>query len=367
MNAKLSRRDFAKYGFSISAAFGLSDARFSAFASSNEAKWRTFDVLTRINVADAVGGVRIWAPLPLMNNTDYFMREPDKWNGNYKSARVVQTDMVGTGLLFAEWPPSEKNPTLEIKSRFMTQDRRVDLSGKPNPYIQESKGVLDYFRRPTRLIRTDGIVASTSKTITSRYKTDVDKARAIYDWIVENTFRDPKIRGCGIGDITTMLETGYLGGKCADLNALYVGLARAAGLAARDVYGVRVASSAEFKSLGKADDVTGAQHCRAEVFLNGFGWTPVDPADVRKVVLEENAPGDPLKLDDPKVKKAHARLFGAWEMNWLPYNYAHDVELPQSHGPQIAYLMYPQCETANGRKDSLDAKNFTYSITSKEV
>ena len=38
-----------------------------------------------------------------------------------------------------------------------------------------------------------------------------------------------------------MLETGNLSGKCADLNALYVGLCRAVGVPARDVYGVRVA------------------------------------------------------------------------------------------------------------------------------
>ena len=101
-------------------------------------------------------------------------------------------------------------------------------------------------------------------------KSDVDKAKAIYEWIVDNTFRDAKVKGCGIGDISTMLESGYLGGKCADLNALYVGLARAAGLPARDVYGVRVAASSEFKSLGRADDITGAQHCRAEVYLNGL-------------------------------------------------------------------------------------------------
>jgi hypothetical protein len=74
-----------------------------------------------------------------------------------------------------------------------------------------------------------------------------------------------------------------------------------------------------------------------------------------------------LPLDDPKVQKARAKLFGAWEMNWLPYNYSHDVKLPQSRGAEITYLMYPQAETANGRKDSLDAKSFTYSIKSKEV
>ena len=228
------------------------------------------------------------------------------------------------------------------------------------------KDALSYFLKPSRLIRTDGIVLETSRGITARLKTDLDKARAIYEWIVEKTFRDPNVMGCGIGDIATMLESGYLGGKCADLNSLYVGLARAAGLPARDAYGIRCSPSSEFKSLGKANDVTKAQHCRAEVYLVGYGWVPVDPADVRKVVLEEDAPNQ-LSLDDPKVKRARAKLFGAWEMNWCLFNHAHDLRLPNSNGSEIGYFMYPQAETANGRKDYLDPDNFRYTITAKEI
>ena len=135
----------------------------------------------------------------------------------------------------------------------------------------------------------------------------------MYQWIVEKTFRDPKTRGCGTGDIAGMLKTGNLKGKCADLNALFVGLVRAAGIPARDVYGIRVAPSKfGYKSLGaNSETITKAQHCRAEVYLNGFGWVPADPADVRKVVLEE--PPANLAIDDPKVVQARNTLFGAWE------------------------------------------------------
>ena len=145
--------------------------------------------------------------------------------------------------------------------------------------------------------------------------------------MVENTFRDAKVRGCGIGDIAAMLKTGNLGGKCADLNALFVGLVRAAGIPARDVYGIRVAPSKfGFKALGAGSEViTKAQHCRAEVFLTGYGWVATDPADVRKVVLEE--PPTNLAIDDPKVVAARKTLFGAWEGNWLAYNFAHDLAL----------------------------------------
>ena len=364
----MERRTFLKQGLTVSAGLMLGGLpKFSRRANADDpTKWRTFEVITKVEFIDPVGAVRVWVPVPLLNNTDYFKREGDTWTGNFKAARSVQVDRYGTGLVFAEWQPTEKAPSLEIKSNFMTRDRQVDLNKKPDASIQEDKAVLDYFKKPSKLIKTDGIVADTARGITQGKKSDVDKARAIYAWIVDNTFRDPKVRGCGIGDISTMLETGYLGGKCADLNALYVGLARAAGLPARDVYGVRCAASSEFKSLGKADDIIGAQHCRAEVYLTGYGWVPVDPADVRKVVLEENPP-ELLPLDDPKVQRARAKLFGAWEMNWLPYNYSHDVKLPQSNGPEIGFLMYPQGETANGRKDSLDPKNFSYTIKTKEL
>src|SRR5258708_1151483 len=114
---------------------------------------------------------------------------------------------------------------------------------------------------------SDGIVKKTAQEVTQGAKSDYDKAKAIYEWMVDNTYRDPTTRGCGVGDIKTMLETGNLGGKCADLNALYVGLARAVGLPARDVYGVRVAKS-QFGSrhlTARPPNLTPADHCQYQM------------------------------------------------------------------------------------------------------
>jgi len=61
-------------------------------------------------------------------------------------------------------------------------------------------------------------------------------------------------------------------------------------------------------------------------------------------------------------------LFGSWEMNWIAYNFAHDVTLPGSaRGLTVGYFMYPQGETAEGRIDPFDADNFKYEITSREI
>jgi hypothetical protein len=360
----MDRRTFLKTGSVSLAAAGLMRP-WTAIAAepSGETKWRTFEVTSRVEIIKPSGVSRAWVPLPLMPDTDYQKSLGQSWTGNAAAMRVYRDEKYGSGIFYAEWPAGESAPAVEVITRFATRDRAVNLGMPGNP-APEDKAVLQKYLAGTKFITTDGIVRKQAGEVTKGATTDVAKAKAIYEWIVENTFRDPKVRGCGLGDIRALLETGYLGGKCADLNALFVGMARSVGVPARDIYGVRVADSAEYKSLGKSGDITKAQHCRAEFYAASYGWVPVDPADVRKLVLEENG-GTPLT--DPKVQKARAKLFGGFEMNWLAYNYAADLKLPNSPGDPIAFFMYPQAETANERRDPLDPDGFRYRLTSREI
>ncbi|GAB4467121.1 MAG: transglutaminase family protein [Burkholderiaceae bacterium] len=334
---------------------------FAARAQSRD--WRTFETTARLEIAQAKGQVRAWMPLPLSQDTDYFKTLANSWSGNAERVELVYEPTYRAALVSAQFKPGETNPILEVVSRFAVRERNVEL--KPGAGMLASREEQALYLKPTELMPTDGIVKKTADEITKGARTDVEKARAIYEWTVENTFRNPKTRGCGVGDVKAMLETGTLNGKCADLNALFVALCRAAGVPARDVYGVRVVESPRgYKSMGKLGDITKAQHCRAEFYAQGIGWVPVDPADVRKVVLEERPN---LTLADDIVKTMRSFLFGNWEGNWLAYNYAHDVKLPGSKGAPLPFLMYPQAETAEGRLDSLDPDNFKYRIVSREL
>ena len=67
------------------------------------------------------------------------------------------------------------------------------------------------------------------------------------------------------------------------------------------------------------------------------------------------------------MKTSRERLFGSWEMNWIAYNFAHDVVLRGSSRKPLGYFMYPQGETADGPLDSLDPDQFNYSIAVSEV
>jgi transglutaminase-like putative cysteine protease len=329
--------------------------------------WRTFEVTTRVEVLKPFGPTRIWLPAALLSNTPYQRTLSNTFHCEGGTAKLVRSDTDSIGIIAAEIPAGTR-PILTAKSTVATRDWAVDLAA-PAPSHAQAAGAaeLQHWLRPTKLLPTDGIVKDTALEITRGATSDLAKARAIYEWIVDNTHRDPKTRGCGRGDIRFMLESRDLGGKCADLNALYVGLARAAGLPARDAYGIRIApSQMGYKSLGTSSEtVTKAQHCRAEVYLSDRGWVAVDPADVRKVMLEE-PPGN-RPPDDSMVKQARTRLFGSWEMNWMAYNFAHDVALPGSNGPAVGFLMYPQAETAEGRLDCLDPDGFKYEILSREI
>jgi transglutaminase-like putative cysteine protease len=359
----MERRSFLKAGLAATAA-AATRARTASASQGSFPAWHAYEVQMTVEVLEPRGASRVWLPMPLAPETDYHTNLGRTTDGNGK-VEIATDPRHGAEILCASWEEGEKAPRASVMVRFGTRNRAVDLSPGWSPAAPEAASVLDRYLEPTRLIRTDGIVLATSKKITAGRATDVEKARAIYEFIVENTFRDPKVRGCGVGDIRTMLETGNLGGKCADLNALFVGLCRAASIPARDIYGIRVADSAEFKCLGKSGDITKAQHCRAEFYSKDHGWVPVDPADVRKVALEEKEGG--LPLSDPTVERARKKLFGAWEMNYLAFNHAHDVALPGSaHGP-VDFLMYPQGETGGARKDCLDGPAFRYAITSRDL
>ena len=357
----MERRLFLKLGALIPAAAAPGVARAQALLAPKPAPtpaptpsptptWRTFEITTRVEVKAPQGMTRVWLPVPSVD-AGYQRVISNDWSGNAGNAattKLLRDEKSGAAMLYAEWPSSSSQPVVELRSRVQTRDRAVDFTARPGAVEELSPQARVLYTSATEHMPLDGIVLQKMKDAIRGARSDLEKAKAIYEWVVDNTFRDPKVRGCGLGDVKTLLKSGTLGGKCADLNGLYVCLCRAAGLPARDVYGVRVAKSElGYHSMGPStENITRAQHCRAEVYLAGCGWVPVDPADVRKVVLEERA--KPLAVDDPLVQAVRHKLFGAWEMNWLAFNTANEINLPHAREPKRTFLMYPQAETAAG-------------------
>ena len=366
-----SRRKFISNSALALSAYALPAINFAATTERSFAPqpgtWRTFDVTTRVDLATAPGATQLWLPIPSVNS-DWQQSLESTFSSNGKT-KLSSDGQQGVRMLYVDFPADVAQPFVELTSRVRTQNRATAWANKQA--VQEDAATLRAYTIGTSLLPLDGIVRKTAMDATRGAHTDVEKAQKLYDWIVANTFREPKVRGCGEGDIRAMLETGNLGGKCADLNALFVGLCRAVGLPARDVYGLRVAPSAfGYKELGgNPDKLAGAQHCRAEIFLKGHGWVAMDPADVAKVMRQETAEWI-RSPQHPLVAPVNKGLFGGWEGNWIAYNTAHDVALPfakSANGGKVGFLMYPTAENAVGRLDSYAPDSFKYQISAREI
>ena len=370
---RLARRQFIRKMAASSVVAAFPAINFAQSASGvperqfnpQPGAWRTFDVTTRVDLLKPQGATRVWLPVPALN-TAWQQSLPSSFTSNGQG-ELSEDRANGVRMLQVVFAGSEDKPFAELTSRIQTQNRATAWNA-PATGPTEDAASLKVWTQPTSLLPTDGIVRKTALEATRGASTDVEKAQKLFDWIVANTFREPKVRGCGEGDIKTMLETGNLGGKCADLNALFVGLCRSVGLPARDVYGLRVAPSAfGYRELGGTSaNLKGAQHCRAEVYLAGRGWVAMDPADVTKVMRQET----PDWIKSPQhalVAPVNKALFGGWEGNWMAFNTAHDLALPGAKGPKLGFFMYPVAENAGGRFDSYAPDDFKYQISAREI
>jgi transglutaminase-like putative cysteine protease len=353
LELKLQRRNFIKLA---GGAWLLSQIPLSlAMQMSATESWRKFRLTYTINLKQPGGSASLWLPIP-ESMGDYQKVSEPRWTCVADEAGVERVSNVQA--FVARWSgEAVRNAIVSVD--VATRGRSPDWQrNKATP--EEAADAMRNYLQPTESMPLDGIVRSTALAATNGARSPLQMARAIYDWVVDNTFREPKVQGCGRGDIKAMLENGNLGGKCADINSLFVGLCRAAGIPAREVYGIRVAESRQFKSLGHSGDISKAQHCRAEFYLDGAGWIAVDAADVRKAVLEEK-----LQLDDARIVALRERLFGNWEMNWIAFNHERELALSPSH--RVGFFMYPCAEVDGRQSNSLSPESFAYRIDAAEV
>ena len=105
-----------------------------------------------------------------------------------------------------------------------------------------------------------------------------------------------------------------------------------------------------------SDDATHAQHVRAEFYVPGYGWIPVDPSDVRRTIALEG-----LSDRDSKLLSLRKILFGVWEMNWIAFNLGTDIVLPGQNSP-IPFLLLPQLESSGS-----STAGVPYSIRTRQV
>ncbi len=291
---------------------------------------------------------KIWLPYPVSG--EYQVIEDMGIKGNFVNSSVYKEPKSGVLYLFAEWPKEVHEKNLQLGFKVSTKERlnrNLQDIGAPVPVEIQKYLQTDWW------IPSDGRVVDIANSIKKDKAGILEKAHAVYDWVVENTSRDPSVRGCGLGIVEVTLSK--LSGKCADISSVYVALARNVGVPAREVFGLRLGTKPE-------QDITADYHCWAEFYLPGTGWVAVDPADVRKKMLV-----DGLALAD--VKELREYFFGAVDAYRMVLERGgRGITLqPAQQSKPVNYLMYPYAEINGKELDYFDPESFRYSVQFKQL
>lgn len=320
---------------------------FTAIPVSGQIPSGTVTFNIRPNILKDSKEAKLWIPYPLSD--EYQTISNIRFNGNYNASAVYRDPDSGAVYCYAKWDNVKEQPVMIMSFHVDLKDRKIrNIKDSNEPIPVTVKKYLE----STQWVPA-GDFKKLADSITLGKKTILQKARAVYDWTVENTYRDPKVKGCGLALPGRTLKENNGGGKCADISAVYVSIARAAGVPARDVYGIRLSDP-------ETGDITGGFHCWAEFYLPGTGWIPVDPADVRKMMLVHN-----LKLKDSD--------------NWRKFFWGGDdlfrivlekeargvTFQPEQKGEALNYFMYPFGQVDGNTLNYFDPEHFVYSVTFK--
>jgi hypothetical protein len=238
------------------------------------------------------------------------------------------------GNQIAYWELENPLPSLELKMKFVCtrQEIRMDLP-RLKTDGEESGPTFPAFRQPDRLVIVDDEIRKLAREITAGKTATLEKARAIYDYVLAKMTYDKNHPGWGMGSTRHACEVGK--GNCTDFHALFNSLCRAEGIAS----GFEIGLYLPYQP--KKVEPLGGYHCWAFFRVPGKTWVPVDCSEASRFAERKEY------------------FFGNHTANRVTLSTGRDVTLePKQDAPPLNYFLNPYAE-ADGKPVKTD-KNWSY-------
>jgi hypothetical protein len=266
--------------------------------------------------------------LPLISETAELWI-PIAQSDRYQTIEILEFDVPETheilkdsanqnSILYAKLYPEDSGTEI----RFKYQVSRLEKA----PYRGDDEDLLRYLQ-PSILMPVGDRFGVISEEIISKKQADSDltKARAIYDYVIDNV-RYAKQGVYGTGDANYACDS--KSGNCTEYHSLFISLARSAGIPARFAVGAAIPSS---RNEGGID----GYHCWAEFYADDKWW-PVDISEADKYTA------------------LATYYFGHHPANRIEFSRGRDIaptKMPQSGA--INFLAYPVLEV-NGNVEKVE-------------
>lgn len=271
--------------------------------------------------------LRVWMPVP-QNSTAQSVRE-------LKFSRTPRlTTEPKYGNTIAYWELDAPPPQVEIAMSFVCERKEVVLD-LPRLALdgQEDSAQFEVFLRPDRLVIVDEQIRRLADDITEDKRSALEKARAIYEYVLGKMTYDKSHAGWGLGSTRHACEMGK--GNCTDFHALFNSLCRAEGIAS----GFEIGLYLPYEK-GRSEPL-GGYHCWAFFRVPGKTWVPVDCSEADRF---------------PDRKEF---FFGGHTSNRVALSTGRDLTLePPQAGEPLNYFLNPYAE-ADGQPVNTD-KTWSY-------
>ena len=123
----MNRREFLRTNSTICAGWALSRAMPVLADTPSAGEWRTFEVVTKVELVKPNGISHIWLPAPLIRNTPYQHTISTHFTAKDGTARLSTDKQSALGIVSAMYAANAK-PTLSLTSRVALKNYAVDLS-----------------------------------------------------------------------------------------------------------------------------------------------------------------------------------------------------------------------------------------------
>ncbi len=311
--------------------------------TTKEFRTRTFELTYTATITGVPRGTKnleVWLPYPKSDkNQEIFDIQID-----CPANAVVYTEPVYDNSILHASINNPKAPPYDIQLKFKVQRReylRKDFSKAEGQGIGSFDPEVKKFLTAETLVPITDEIREWAREVTRGKKTDLDKARAIYDYAISILKYDRSGQGWGRGDLLYACDKRR--GNCTDFHALFTGFCRAVGIPARFAIGLSLPSE---RGHGEIP----GYHCWAGFYLKGYGWVPVDASEAWK---------HPEKRD---------YFFGGHDENRVQFSIGRDIVLrPQQQGDPLNYFVYPYVEV-DGKpiSDTVDQKFHFKDISNTE-
>jgi len=265
----------------------------------------TFEFRYQATLPEITGEARCWLPLA---DSDDFQTLTVRSIDVPGDRRVLTDEAHGNQVLFLELTPEDSGKSVEI----VYDVKRLEKSAYAGDPAEAARHL-----EPERMVPSDDTIRATAEKAVEGRQSDLMRARALYDHVMDEMNYKKFGEGWGQGDAVFACNSLY--GNCTDYHAYFIGLARSVGIPARFAIGASIPSE-------RNDGGTDGYHCWAEFYADGKWW-PIDISEA------------------DKFSALSMYFFGHHPANRFEFTHGRDLVLdPGPASGPINFLAYPLLE-----------------------